>query len=240
VIQVFYRGADNNLWTRWRHVDGTWSVEQGLAVGPQLIGNGYPYQPSGPIAGLMGGEPFACQIQGSNTVAVFFQGYGRYSWALYILQRRDDGVWFNQMQLVGLNDAPASPPEYASLIGKPFVVNTPILNPNSQTVFYRGAFGNNLVSTSQSPMGGYEILYWTTEMNWDGSLAGDPFAINLPGHVVQVFYRGTDNHLQTQWGPATCLVPCDMPTPDMFGSVAGKEQDLGGDLGGDPFAIIAS
>jgi hypothetical protein len=30
VLQVFYEGGDNALWTRWRNSDGSWSGEQSL------------------------------------------------------------------------------------------------------------------------------------------------------------------------------------------------------------------
>jgi len=30
VLQLFYRGQDNGVWSRWRNPDGSWSAEQGL------------------------------------------------------------------------------------------------------------------------------------------------------------------------------------------------------------------
>ena len=43
VLQLFYRGADNSLYTRWRNPDGSWSGEQHLG-------------------GILNGDPIAAQV----------------------------------------------------------------------------------------------------------------------------------------------------------------------------------
>ena len=43
ILQVFYRGADDSLYTRWRNPDGSWSSEQHLG-------------------GILNGDPVAAQV----------------------------------------------------------------------------------------------------------------------------------------------------------------------------------
>ena len=55
MLQVFYRGQDNHLWTLWRKTDGTWEAEQDLG-------------------GLLNSDPSAAQLPGTNILEVFYQG----------------------------------------------------------------------------------------------------------------------------------------------------------------------
>src|SRR4051812_795169 len=55
VVQLFYSGANNALFSRWRNPDGSWSGEQGLG-------------------GVLAGKPVAAVVPGTNTLQLFYRG----------------------------------------------------------------------------------------------------------------------------------------------------------------------
>jgi hypothetical protein len=50
-MQVFYRGGDNGLWTRWRNADGSWSKEEGMG-------------------GILNGDPIAAALPGQCKASI--------------------------------------------------------------------------------------------------------------------------------------------------------------------------
>ena len=80
VLQVFYRGANDSLYTRWRNPDGTWSGEQDLG-------------------GILNGDPFAAQVPGTNVLQVFYRGAND---SLYTRWRNPNGTWSSEQHLGGI------------------------------------------------------------------------------------------------------------------------------------------
>jgi len=80
ILQVFYRGADDSLYTRWRNPDGTWSGEQHLG-------------------GILNGDPFAARVPGTNILQVFYRGADN---GLYTRWRNPDGTWSGEQHLGGI------------------------------------------------------------------------------------------------------------------------------------------
>ena len=80
ILQVFYRGADDSLYTRWRNRDGSWSGEQRLG-------------------GILNGDPFAARVPGTNILQVFYRGADN---SLYTRWRNPDGTWPGEQHLGGI------------------------------------------------------------------------------------------------------------------------------------------
>ena len=80
ILQVFYRGADDSLYTRWRNADGSWSGEQRLG-------------------GILSGDPFAAKVPRTNVLQVFYRGADD---GLYTRWRNADGSWSGEQRLGGI------------------------------------------------------------------------------------------------------------------------------------------
>src|SRR5215471_8660465 len=80
VLQLFYRGADDSLYTRWRNPDGTWSSEQHLG-------------------GILNGDPFAARVPGTNILQLFYRGA---DYSLYTRWRNPNGSWSGEQHLGGV------------------------------------------------------------------------------------------------------------------------------------------
>ena len=80
ILQVFYRGADNGLYTRWRNPNGAWSGEQRLG-------------------GILSGGPVAAQVPGTNILQLFYRGADD---GLYTRWRNRDGSWSGEQRLGGI------------------------------------------------------------------------------------------------------------------------------------------
>ena len=79
-LQLFYRGTDNSVWSRWRNPDGSWSAEQH-------------------IGGLLAGDPIAAQVPGSNVLQLFYRGTDNNVWSRW---RNADGTWSSEQHIGGL------------------------------------------------------------------------------------------------------------------------------------------
>jgi hypothetical protein len=77
VIQLFYRGLDNGLWSRWREQDGTWHDEQALG-------------------GSLNGDPIVATIPGTDTLQVFYRGLDD---SLRSRWRNSDGSWSTEQTM---------------------------------------------------------------------------------------------------------------------------------------------
>ena len=82
ILQLFYRGADNSLYTRWRNPDGSWSGEQHLG-------------------GILNGDPFAARVPGTNILQLFYRGADN---SVYTRWRNPDGTWSSEQHLGGILD----------------------------------------------------------------------------------------------------------------------------------------
>ena len=80
VLQLFYRGADNSLYTRWRNPDGSWSGEQHLG-------------------GILNGDPIAAQVPGTNLLQLFYRGADN---SVYTRWRNPNGSWSGEQDLGGI------------------------------------------------------------------------------------------------------------------------------------------
>ena len=114
ILQVFYHGDDNTVWTLWRNpADGSWSNAQSL--GGQLL---YwdQYGSSSPIA---------IQVPGTDVLQVFYRGkYDNHLWTRW---RSTDGIWSPEQDMGGL------------LSSDPAVAQVP--GTNLLQVFYQGQDG---------------------------------------------------------------------------------------------------
>jgi hypothetical protein len=169
IIQVFYRGANNALWSVWRNpADGntppSWSPPQNLG-------------------GILAGDPAVAQIPGTNTVQVFYQGADH---AMYT-RGLTNGTWSKEQGLGGslftptCGDPTNGDPTNPSCYGTPAIpVPIQIPNTNDLAVFYRGSDNHLRAFTSAS---------WTPR-DFGGYLASDPSAAPVPGeNQIQVFYQ---------------------------------------------------
>jgi Phosphatidylinositol-specific phospholipase C, X domain len=234
-VQLFYRGSDNALWTRWRTPDpnGSWADETGMGG----VLNGKPFcaaipgtnvmqlfyrgsdnslytrwrNPDGSwsgetgMGGVLNGDPIAAAIPGTNVLQVFYQGSDN---SLYTRWRDATGNWSNEVGMGGI------------LAGEPTAAAVP--GANVLQVFYRG-LDNSLHSNwrTAGPNG-----YWTGDANMGGVINGDPIASPIPSsNVLQVFYVGAGNGLYTNWR-------------NTDGSWSG-EVAMGGSLTTDPMAALS-
>ena len=212
VLQVFYAGADNALWTRWRNQYGVWSNETSLG------GHLFP-----------GVTPIAIGLPDTNDLEVFYRGSDDH---LRARLRNQDGTWLPEQDLGGLvvanlSVAPVPGTDqievfyqgsdgslktqwgdlqswvYETGMGgqlsrgaAPIAIRLP--NTNDLEVFYRGS-DNHLRARLRNHEG-----TWLPEQDLGGQLSSDPSAAPVPGtDQIEVFYRGggaMDGSLMTQWG----------------------------------------
>ena len=79
-LQLFYRGGDNSVRSRWRNPDGSWSGEQ-------------------KIGGVLNGDPIAAVVPGTNILQLFYRGGDnsvRSRW------RNPDGSWSDEQKIGGV------------------------------------------------------------------------------------------------------------------------------------------
>ncbi len=67
VLQLFYRGADNGVWSRWRNPDGSWSGEQGLGGVVSVPQTMAARRTSSLLRGVTGGVAFEPQTSEGAT-----------------------------------------------------------------------------------------------------------------------------------------------------------------------------
>ena len=232
-IQLFYIGADNNLYTNWRSPDpnGSWSGESHLGG----VLNGKPFcatvpgtnvmqlfyrggdkglwtrwrNPDGSwsseegMGGILNGDPIAAALPGTNVLQVFYRGADNH---LYTRFRTPDGNWSAEAGMGG-----------GVLNGDPIAAALP--GTNILHLFYRG--GDNGLWTC------WRDTTWSSEVEMGGLLNGNPSAAVVPGaNVLQVFYRGLDNILHSNWR-----------TPGPNGHWTG-DANMGGVINGDPIAAV--
>ena len=80
ILQLFYKGADNGVWSRWRNPDGSWSNEQGL--GGNLTSN-----------------ITAAVVPGTQILQLFYKGADNGVWSRW---RNPDGTWPAEQSLGGV------------------------------------------------------------------------------------------------------------------------------------------
>ncbi len=114
ILQVFYQGGDNALWTRWGSTNGSWSNEASL--GGQLY-----FDAANAAGSPVGAAPTAIQLPGTNDLEVFYRGSDNALWTLW---RNADGSWSKMQRLGG------------QLNGDPAVAQLP--GTNTIQVFYQG------------------------------------------------------------------------------------------------------
>jgi 1-phosphatidylinositol phosphodiesterase len=229
-IELFYRGADNGLWSRWRSPDGTWSNEQQLG-------------------GVLNGNPVAAVVPGTNVMELFYRGSDNSLWTLW---RNPDGNWSDH---VGRGGVFKGNPSVAAIPGTNVLELFYWGSDNSLWTLWRDAKGN---WSDHVRMGGQlkgnpsvaaipgtnvlELFYWGSDNSlwtlwrdakgsWSdhvrmgGQLKGNPSVAAIPGtNVLELFYWGSDNNLWTRWRNADGSWPQDVR--------------MGGALTGDP--IVAA
>jgi hypothetical protein len=220
VLQIFYQGTDNGLWTLWRNpADGStppsWSSPHSL--GGDLSS---PSSDSDTAA-----APIAIKLPGMDVLQVFYRGSDNALWTLW--RNPPDG---------------STPPSWSSphrlggqLGGDPAVTQIP--GTDVIQVFYRGS-DNALWTLWRNPPDGSTPPSWSSPQRLGGSLftrtcndqtdpscygtSALPVPIQIPNSDdLEVFYRGSNNHLQ-----AFRRNPNGRWTP----------QDFGGNLAGNPSA----
>ena len=79
ILQLFYRGKDNHVWSRWRNSEGTWSTQED-------------------IGGTLIGDPIAAVIPASYTLQLFYRGKDNHVWSRW---RDSDGIWSTEEPIGG-------------------------------------------------------------------------------------------------------------------------------------------
>jgi hypothetical protein len=218
VLEVFYAGTDNGLWTRWRNPDGVWSNEVGM--GGHLFRGAAPiairlpntndlevfyrgsddhlrarlrnqegtWLPEQDLGGQLKSDPSAARVPGTDQIEVFYQG----SDGCLKTQWGDLQSWVYERGMGGELYGGAAP----IAIGLP--------NTNDLEVFYRGV-DNHLRARLRNQEG-----TWLPEQDRGGQLSSDPSAAPVPGtDQIEVFYRGAgamEGSLMTQWGDSESWV----------------------------------
>jgi hypothetical protein len=210
ILQLFYRGTDAGVYTRWREADGTWSAEQGLgglltsiitaAVVPgtdilQLFYRGTDggvytrwretdgtWSDEQSLGGNISSNITAAVIPGSEILQLFYRGA---TGSVYSRWRKGTGTWSAEQALGG---------NITSDIAAATVPGTLALQ-----LFYRGT-DLGVYSRWRNPQ---TILPWSSEQSLGGVLTSDITAVTVPGtEVLQLFYQGTDGAVWTQWREA--------------------------------------
>ena len=233
-VQLFYRGADNGLWSRWRNPDGSWSNEQSL--GGQLLAN-----------------PVAAVVPGTEVLQLFYAGTDRAIWTRW---RNADGSWSGEQRLggeiavdsivattipgtnilqlfyVGTDDAIwsrwrdpnetwSSEQRIGGLLPVPYLIAHVVPGTDVLQLFYVGA--DSAIYTRWRNTNGS----WSAEQRLGGTVdAGARLtAATVPNpYVLQLFYRGTDGTVWSRWRNAN--------------GTWSAEQHIGGSPSGDPVAAI--
>jgi hypothetical protein len=164
ILQVFYRGADQALWSLWRNPDGSWSNLQRLG-------------------GQLNGDPAVVQVPGTNQIEVFYQGLDHGMYTRWL----DNGTWSIEVGMGGQLFASTCNDETNGSCFGANATPVPIQIPNTGylEVFYRGS-DNTLRARLRDIYGD-----WGPELDLEGNLSSDPSAAPVPGtDQIQVFYRG--------------------------------------------------
>ncbi|WP_161974648.1 hypothetical protein [Piscinibacter terrae] len=226
--ELYYRGTDNSVWSRWRNPDGHWSDEK--QIGGMLSGDPIAAVVPGTnllklfyrgadnsvwsiwrrsngtgeqrIGGVLNGDPIAAVVPGTNILQLFYRGADNSIWSRWY---NPDGHWSDEQHIGG------------RLNGDPIAAVVP--GTNILQLFYRGA-DNSIWSRWRTPDG-----HWSDEQQIGGRLNGDPIAAVVPGtNILQLFYRGVDNSIWSRWR-----------NPNGHWS---DEQQIGGRVNGDPIAAV--
>ena len=108
VLQLFFRGTDNQLWTLWQKADRSWSALESLG-------------------GSLTTDPVAEKVPGTDILHVFYRGPDGAVWTLW---RTPDGTWSNHVSLGGFLPTTQYGP------AKPIAMQVP--GANVLQLFYRG------------------------------------------------------------------------------------------------------
>jgi hypothetical protein len=79
-LQLFYRGLDTGVWSRWRNPNGSWSQEQ--EIGGKLASS----------------DITAAVVPGTNILQLFYRGLDNGVWSRW---RNPDGSWSDEQNLGG-------------------------------------------------------------------------------------------------------------------------------------------
>ena len=80
ILQLFYRGQNGGVYSRWRNADGSWSNEQSLG-------------------GVLTSEITAAVVPGTDILQLFYRGQ---NFGVYTRWRNADGSWSNEQSLGGV------------------------------------------------------------------------------------------------------------------------------------------
>jgi hypothetical protein len=80
MIQLFYRGTDNTVITRWHNSAGSWSGELR-------------------VQDVINGDPIAAQVPGTNILQLFYRGTNN---SVYSRWRNPDGSWSDEQHVGGV------------------------------------------------------------------------------------------------------------------------------------------
>lgn len=232
-IGVFWRGTDDRLKHKWFPDNDAWSPEQDLggtlASEPVAVsrttnmvdvfwrgtdnhlkhkwypyGDGWSWEQD--LGGTLASSPAAASW-GTVALHVFWQGPDgnlKHKWLDYATN-----LWTDEIDLgIPVQSDPAAQYE-----------NNGIIN-----VFWRGSSGT--LQHIWSYDGTYWSTNWTSVQDLGGAIAADssPSATGRRDGWIDVFWKGTDNHLKHIW----------MNRSSEWSPI---EKDLGGDLASSPGAI---
>jgi hypothetical protein len=151
ILQLFYRGTDNSLYTRWRTpVNG--NPENGSWSGERHLG------------GILNGDPIAAQVPGTDILQLFYRGTDN---SLYTRWRNPETEsWSGEQHLGG------------TLNGDPIAAQVP--GTDILQLFYRGT-DDSLYTRWRNPENGNpENGSWFGEQHLGGILSGGPIAAQVP------------------------------------------------------------
>jgi hypothetical protein len=247
VVQLFYRGTDNNVWSVWRNTDGSWSDEQhiggilnGDPIAVQIPGVDYVIQlfyrglnnsvysrwrqqdelwsDEQQIGGILNDDPRAGRIPGVDyVIQLFYQGLNN---TLYTRWRNADESWSGEQHLGGVLNKGANP----VATGFPGLVDPGV--DNVIQVLYQGV-GNHFCYQQRDADGS-----WAVQQDVGGTVLSDPAVAQVPGtDLLRVFYQGLPPTGHTPGLVTRVLDP-------KIGTWSSEER-LGGDYGwaGVPAAV---